>query len=344
MKAMKYKYPYKSNYVTIKNIENDKFIAYDNMLCEKHELTYEEAKYLSGLDGKTNPFEPDMFSPFTEDECKKLYESLSEKKLIREGRKLTQELDNGKSEKIYSLFIPKEKENDNAKAFKVLNWLLIILTLGLMVYFVFNAKDLFYSIPKSDNLATVISFFIAILVLWIFAGISHVVACRAYGAKLWEIQIARSKLIYFYADMNENIITGKSKKTQTCLARLESNLVILIILLIVNRATDIYLYSYHVSFATEGLKGFFLGSILAGFLMTLLSVLFDLPKAASELAETESVFKDCITKIKNLFSRDEQTEQTNTGFSRKLLYSILVLICQVFTILCCVFVAWQIFR
>ncbi len=265
------KYSVLANWIRFKPITDDDYIIYNLLNNQRLKTDRYMVWFARQLNGKTDPYkiDPRLFK----EDVDLILAELKDNEIIRDPRFV--------SKSLWALLItvwqPRVTANFRMISFFI-NGLLLISWLPLLIFSIFYFADNI-DIINTDymTLGTFAGLFIGLFL----HEIGHMLACLAYGGKVFEL--GAMFLMFLpgaYVMMNERNIKTRMKRVQVSAAGVEMNLVLTALFLI-----------FAVKF--ESVSGFFLGMAIQNGFLALVNMMFitgfDGSKIMGELLGTENL-------------------------------------------------------
>ena len=178
-------YPKFVNWAKIRKQENGEYLLKDFLYGDEYPISYDEARFVLQLDGKTDPYEID--TPMSQEDVTETLEALDELGFLRHSRFLSKSLFGI----IYTLWIPRITRKLRIAA-KIINALLRFLWLPVAVIsllMIMNAEIVYESEQVIPGLI------VGMLIGMVMHELGHMFACLAYGGNVFEAGVLLKWLI-----------------------------------------------------------------------------------------------------------------------------------------------------
>ncbi len=281
------KYPTLANWIRFKRISEDEYEIVDLLHDKKIKSDAYTVWFVRQLNGKRNPYRIDKNK--SKEDIDSLLDKFVTKEIIRDRRFLSKNI----LQTLITVWKPCITPNLRLFSF-IINFLMLIsfipLILFSVVYFFLCVNDISMDYIIFGSIS-------GLLVGLALHELGHMVACLAYGGRIFEVGIGLNFFLpCAYVLMNETPIKKRMRKAQVSAAGIEANLILASICLIL--ATHI-----------ESLSGFLLGAAIQNIFLAFLNLTlidgFDGMSIMNEILGTECIVEKVkrVTKSKRLKKR-----------------------------------------
>ena len=279
--------PMLANWIRFKRISEDEYEVVDLLHDKKIKSDAHTVWFIKQLNGKKNQYLIDKSK--TKEEVDLLLGRLETKEIIRDKRFLSKNL----FQTLITIWLPHITPNLRLASFFI-NFMMLVSFLPLILfsaaYFILFVNDISLDYIIAGSI-------IGILVGLAVHELGHMVACLAYGGRVFEVGVGINFFLpCAYVLMNENHIKTRMRKAQVSAAGIEMNFLLASLCLIL---------ATHIEFLSGFLLGAAIQNVFLAFLNLTLIDGFDGMAIMNEVLGTDSAVEKAkrVTKSKLLRKR-----------------------------------------